>query len=165
MTMMDHLRQYLDTWVMLRQPRPEGWRFSCIEDLVLQHGTPYEFAACPYEAFPKACYDRAYDHATRRKSPWIYVEGYAANSKAGLPVPHAWITRADQPGKAFELAWGFAGDPEIHTAYLGVPIQAGYVRKCHRKSKGGFYSVFDTWWMDHPLVTGATPIEEVIWRP
>ena len=46
----------------------------------------------------------AYRLAMRRKSPWIYTEGYAVGS-VGLAVHHAWVTRADEPGVAYDLAW------------------------------------------------------------
>ena len=143
-------KQYGDT--------SHGWPYICIEDLLLQRGRWYTHQAAPYQPFPRACYDRAYDHATRRRSRWIYCEGYGLNPRVPLPTAHAWITRADAPGRAFELAWEDAAG----AAYIGIPFRADYVRKVHRASKYKSYSVLDAWWLHYPLLSGETPLESVV---
>jgi hypothetical protein len=141
---------------------PEGWRFSCIEDIVLQHGKVYEPRPAPFHPIPKACYHRAYTLATPARSKWIYVEGYAMNGPfLHIPVQHAWLTRADDPTGAYELAWEGESSERV---YIGIPVRKDHVKEMHRKSKGQWYSVFDSWWAGYPHVSGEIPIEDVIDR-
>jgi hypothetical protein len=157
------LRKQLQQMVDLRRtgvwPKPpDGVRFLCVEDMVLQHGRIYKAAPTNWHPIPRACFHLAYERAVRpRKSEWIYVEGYAARPTLGIVVQHAWLTRADTPQLAYDTAW----DDNAEAIYLGIPVQAAYVRKCHRSSKHGYYSAFDTWWLGHPLLTGKVRIEDI----
>jgi hypothetical protein len=103
---------------------------------------------------------RGYQLAGRKGSRWIYVEGYAVNPGCPLAVPHAWLTRADTPEQAYDVAWDAAGDAE----YLGIPFQMDYVRHVYRASKKRELGVLEAWWLGYPLVTGATAVEDVIWQ-
>jgi hypothetical protein len=137
--------------------RPAGFLYSSIEDFVLKHGTMYTKAqSSRFIPRPKECFGRAYTVATRKGSPWIYVEGYAVNSNVGLPVPHAWVTQADTPGEAFELAWD-----DADSVYLGIAFRPEYVRQVHIASKRKNYSVLDAWWIDFPLISGVQDLAEV----
>jgi hypothetical protein len=75
-----------------------------------------------------------------------------------IPVSHAWVARADEPGMAYDLAW----EDNAGSAYLGVAFQPAYVRRIHRRSKGQLYGVLDAWWAHHPLLTGEDALEEAM---
>jgi hypothetical protein len=84
-----------------------------------------------------------------------------SDDTCGLPVQHAWVTRADEPGEAYEMAWRH----HANAAYFGIAFKPEYVRHVFETSGKETYSVLDAWWMDYPLVTGKTAIEEVMWTP
>jgi hypothetical protein len=71
---------------------------------------------------------------------------------------HAWVTRRDDPGAAFELAW-----EEGAASYFGVPIKRDYVRAVvHAGNRHWRYGVLDAFWIGSPLLTGEEPVENVI---
>jgi hypothetical protein len=143
------------------------WRFRCLEEVVLQFGRAYHPAPSPFPPAPTACFQKAYRAAARQGSRWIYVEGYAISGTIGGGLHHAWLTRADTPDVAYDVAW--LDTERAH--YLGIPFQIEYVRQVHLASKrhrypgGPRYGVLEAWWLDLPLVTGKTPIEDVMWKP
>jgi hypothetical protein len=151
---------------LYRQLREQGpWkghapptRFSCIEDLVLRHGRTYTAGRAVHEPVPRACFCRFYKLAGRKGSRWIYVEGYAASAGCRMVMPHAWLTRADTPGRAYDVAWSDAAEG---AEYLGIPFRMDYVRRVYHASKRRQFGVLEAWWLGFPLVTGETPVEEV----
>ena len=162
MTTLDSLRQQLEQAVAARRHfhgTPAGFRFACIEDLVLQFGRVFTPRQSPFAPTAKHCFWRSYQQATRKRSPWVYVEGYGARPKAlSLSMHHAWVTRADDPTGAYDLAW----DDPFDCAYIGIPLRASYVRHCHMASKRLWTSALDTFWMGYPLLSGEDRIEDAI---
>lgn len=167
------LRQQMEMFVLARRTVwAEGLadvdklRYVCNEDLVLKHGRTFTRAHSPFVPMPKACFSRSYDIATRKANPkgWIYCEGYAIAPKCPMAVNHAWLTRADTPDLAYEVAWDWGGAED--TVYFGMAFEADYVRKVHYASKRQFYSVLDHWWgaNSYPLLTGEVKIEDVMWK-
>ena len=43
-------------------------------------------------------------------------------------------------------------------------MRRDYVREIYLSSKCKYYGVLDAWWIHSPLVTGETPIEDVMWK-
>lgn len=156
---LENFQEQMDFFIRARGERPAQLIYKCNEDLVRSHGQFYEPAGTqPFQPIARACFGQSYRIATRKNSHWTYVEGYASHPRTGLVVAHAWITRPDAPGQAFDLAW----DGDLSDAiYLGIPFRAGYVRKVHLASKRQYYGVLDAWWMDYPLLTGKTALAEV----
>ena len=134
------------------------YRFRGVEDLVLQFGRPYDPAPTQHRRGPQACFQAAYRVAAGKSSRWIYVEGFALSEFGALR--HAWLTRADTPDAAYEVAWADREGAE----YLGIPLRRDYVREIYLSSKCKYYGVLDAWWIHSPLVTGETPIEDVLWK-
>jgi hypothetical protein len=155
----DQLRMYAD---FRRQGRDHvRVKYFGIEDLVLQKGIvdPRSMQPPPVRPIPRACFDQSYRLATRTRAKWVYVEGYALSPDSlGLAVHHAWVTPADNPTVAVDLAWD---NPDA--VYLGIPFRADFVKRTHQASGSKEYSVLDTWWQHYPLLTGAAAIEDVMW--
>lgn len=156
----DHLREYLQSWVMLHKQIHKSERpYIDIHDLVLRHGQSYYPGPQCFDPIPRSCFARSYEIATRRNSKWLYVEGYAINTRVGLPVAHAWITPTDSKERLVcELAW----ETDPGNAYLGIPFKAEYVKRIYRESKRRYFSVLDAWWAGYPLITGEHKLENVV---
>jgi hypothetical protein len=136
-------------------------RFYGAEDLVLQHGQNFVPARrSPLVVEPRECFRRSYFAATRRGSRWIYTEGFGYRPNFGLAIHHAWLTRADTPGVAYDVAWEETGD----VLYLGVPLRADYVRQVFESSGKQQFGVLMAHWLKYPLLTGKLDIESVIWQ-
>lgn len=178
-TVQANLRQQMGMWVTLRRhswtpgmPGVGGGastmadprRYCCNEDLVLRHGRAFTRAEPRFATIPKTCFVRAYEIAMRGGEGWIYCEGYALNPRCPVAVGHAWLTRADTPDLAHELAWDWGDSSD--TAYYGMAFDMAYVRKVHVSSKRRFYSVLDHWWgrNSYPLLSGDVRIEDVMWK-
>lgn len=138
-----------------------GYKFICFEEFILKHGQLFPRAAAPppVRPMPRECFHQSYRLTTRKNSRWIYCEGFGLGS-FGMPVHHAWVTKRDAPGEAFDLAWG----PD-HTgaAYVGIMFKPEFVRETRAASKDGEFSVLDAWWQRYPLMTGKVKIEDVRW--
>lgn len=127
------VKQYLESVATLRRlSRPEALNgFFGPEDLVLQRGTVYRNGGHYGTPIPKACFHRSYLAATRKGSKWIYVEGWASSGRdLSIAVWHAWLTKADNPGVAYDAAWSEAEN----AVYLGVPFTAEYLKTSRRRS-------------------------------
>lgn len=96
---------------------------------------------------------------TKKRSPWVYVEGFAVRPCVGFPIHHAWVTHRDFPTLAYDLAWENAEG----CVYLGIPFKAEYVRSVFLASRRQYYSVLENW--DYPLLSGTQAIDPVIWVP
>src|ERR1700680_3455916 len=119
-------------------PAAKGFfRYFGGEDLVLQYGTEFTPAPLPekhgLQSYPSACFRNAYKAATPKGSPWIYVEGYAIRRLDTLGILHAWLTRADTPGSAFDPTWKPVEDDGI--VYVGIAFRREYLVKARRRSK------------------------------
>jgi hypothetical protein len=163
---LDGLRSYMRAVVSMHRENQfglatYGYRYCCMEELLLEHGRVYEYRRAPWTPFPRQCYQSSYQRTTRRGSPWIYVEGVAINPVVPLPVEHAWISRESDPAGAFELAWDYDLQPhEGH--YVGVPFKSEYVREVFRAGKRQNYGVLNCWWIHFPLLSGKVSIEDVL---
>jgi hypothetical protein len=171
MTPMEDLRKYLQNFVALRKSmgfsNDLNVRYYGAEDFVLQHGIEYK--PTPLNGYrlngpQKACFQTSYQAATRKGSKWVYVEGYALIPRLGLPTHHAWLTREDKPGCAFDPTWADIDIEQDSVVYIGVPVRPEYVKKMYELS-GKFqqYSILDTWWARWPLFTGEHDVKEVIY--
>jgi hypothetical protein len=140
-------------------------RFLCVEDLVLQYGAVYTPSQLPHDhglpRYPKACFQNARTAAVCIRKSWVYVEGYAVSG--GSSIHHAWLTRTDAPGCAFDPTWNHDFDPE--RVYLGIPVRREYVVEIYKLSKQQYCGVFDAWWAKWPILTGKVAIEDVRWKP
>jgi hypothetical protein len=165
--MLESLRGQLEFFVSFqRKSKPLDWPypFVSIEDFVLRHGIVFERSReqPPIPPIPKACFYQSYVLSQRIRR-WIYCEGYALTSHSlGIAVHHAWVVRDDDPTQAVDLAWedGTRDD----TTYLGIPFRPDFVRSTYKASgRRRLYNVLDTPWVNYPLLTGETRIEDVIW--
>ncbi len=137
-------------------------------DLIVQHGQPFQPKPLPrghkLNTFAKQCFFNCYRAIARKTTPWVYVEGYAVTDKLFMPVHHAWLTRKDDMSVAYDPTWQInlsdTWTPE-NSLYLGIPIRREYVIEMHRLSRRQWFSVFDTWWADYPLLTGKVKLEAI----
>ena len=136
-------------------------------DLILQHGQIFTAQKLPpknrLSSFAKQCFYNCNRAIARKTTPWIYVEGYAWMDGIIMPVHHAWLTHKSYPGIAFDPTWegNFDDYDPAKTAYLGIAIRREYVIEMFRLSRRQWFSVFDTWWAQYPLLTGKVKIEAV----
>lgn len=137
-------------------------KYICFEDLIVQHGQFFPRAAAPppVRPVPRECFSQSYRLTMRKGARWIYCEGFALN-EIGMPIHHAWVTKRDAPGEAFDLAWG--DERHAEAVYRGIMFKPEFVRETHLASKEGMYSVLDAYWLRYPLMTGKVKIEEVRW--
>jgi len=160
--LMEHLRSQLEMWRKCRaandDDRPSGWAFGGLEDLLLKRGHTFTRATGrpPIEPLPRACFGMSYHVANRRKTPWLYCEGYAIPRSTGLAMHHGWVVHRDRPTLAHDLAW----EPG-EAVYLGFIFDMNYVREVYRASGRRQYSVLTAYWIDCPLITGATALDSV----
>lgn len=155
----EQLREYLGTFVQLRQPPFDLPRisehYSCIEEFVLRHGevwTPQELPRRFAPRQPKACFFNAATivRQARRsgRRPLRYVEGFATTAGLGLAVHHAWAV--DEEGLVIDPTWTTAG-PGI--AYLGIVFDLDQL------PRGAGSSVLDNWHDGWPLLQEPFAVE------
>ena len=107
----DHAKHAL----LLGGPKP-GLVYSCVEDLLLRHGSFWTPRALParYRKRPvRQCFHNTGD-LVRRSKALRYVEGYAAKLSLGIPMHHAWAV--DGEGRVVDTTWD---NPE-GAVYFGV---------------------------------------------
>jgi hypothetical protein len=146
-------------------PRRKSAPYWCAEDFILKHGQTFRRAAMPPPVLPipRACFQQSYELCTKKRSRWIYCEGFAL-SELGLVVHHAWVTPRERPGEAYDLAW--SEERHRNPAYMGCAFRPEFVRDTYKSSgKLNELSVLYAWWAGFPLLTGAVEIEDVIWKP
>ena len=110
------IQQYLQT--LSEFVRSSKIKEQSIASFILEHGRSYERGAWP-PGWRKMRDRRCYMNAGRialADHHYRYVEGYA-ETKLGIPVPHAWLT--DASGKAFDPTWKNRG-----TSYFGIEFTA-----------------------------------------
>lgn len=159
------LKNYLRASVEMRKDLKKDYKltYSCAEDFVLRHGTEYR-AASPERMknlnwrTSKHCYQNAYKAAIYRKSNWIYTEGFAIHPNVDICLPHAWLTRSDNPGMAYDPTW----TNNKEAIYFGVPFKKEYISKMFKESKRKHFSVIYTYWNNYPLLSGEHKTEEII---
>jgi hypothetical protein len=134
------LKAYLEMIVSARHrfgQKPASFRYVCIEEFLLQHGTfviPQPLPA-PLKAMPLGqCFINAQRLARRRKT-LHYVEGIA---EGVLPMAHAWCV--DRAGNVYDPTWR-TPSPGIGTSYCGVEIDITHVR--YARTHGSATVLFD----------------------
>ncbi len=146
----------------------EQFRFFGMEDLVLKHRHVFATGNLPrnhrLRDVKRACFYNCYQAAHRHNSPWIYCEGFALIGRLKCFVAHhAWLTRADSPGIAFDPTW--TGSFSIHdmasATYMGIPFRRQYILQLHRKAQNEF-CVLDAAYNRHALLRGVERLEDVI---
>lgn len=147
----------------------KNYRFFGAEDLVLKFGREFKGVARLKHEFeydvPQHCYQNAYKAAIRRGSPWIYTEGFGYHERLGLAVAHAWLTRADTPGVAYDPTWSNPWIALHSGRYFGVQFSREFVSMMHKRSNRKYYGLFDLPEQDWPLITGEVPIELGLYVP
>lgn len=140
------LRQLAGTW----RPVRSEWVYDGPAGFVLEHGAgserprsaliPAGIDALP----PRHCYANAIVLAATHG--FSYVEGYAFNDFAAVPVQHAWNLAAD--GRLVDATWGAL----IHVkrvAYRGVVFSVERADDC---AWNGDACVIDDWQRGWPLL-------------
>lgn len=108
--------------------------YSCIQELVLKNGQPFEYQDLPplfeqHRGAYKECYRNAF-WAALTDDRLVYCEGYAAGI---IPVAHAWCVERSTK-KVVEVTWD---DGE---QYFGIPLKFEFVRQVAEDCM--VYSVF-----------------------
>ena len=133
----EELRQRTEKQTQKFGCRP-GWRYTCLEDLVLQNGQAYLPQPLPRRfrhGRSGQCYFNSFNTALRHGL--IYVEGYAMGKLgAGDVHIHAWCVEAGST-TVIDRTWSEG------LAYLGVPFDFGFVKRTMGQRKA--YGVLDNW--------------------
>jgi hypothetical protein len=140
------------------RPQPSPHRYSCIEDLLLDQGSPYEHTTQLFglvEHEPGRRFANAFGAASSEISDQrlIYVEGYAVGSRVFTPTHHAWLTRPSGPGTTSRPAiyptWQSSlleSDPDEEFAYFGIAFDLSWLRANFQDDANG---VLDNWHNGH----------------
>lgn len=154
------LREYLKNMVRLRETmeKPSGFKYSCIEEYVLENGRPYEPASMPealhkelmsMKTMPiKQCFANCQEIAIL-DDRFTYVEGYASSI---IPTLHAWL---EIEGHLFDPTWrpvsaGTWKDRE----YFGVRFSDTESIRRRVLESEWFTTILDDWQNDYPLLRG-----------
>jgi hypothetical protein len=146
-----HLVDYLATHVaILHGHATTGWRFPCVEALVLDQGrwfTPAPLPAGRLRGPDGECAANAAAHS--RTHGLTYVEGFAYHD-TGLITLHAWTSHAD--GTVEDPTW-----PDgTGLAYLGVGLSCQYLDD-HAHRTGGRPVLFEPHHDDYRLLRDGLP--------
>jgi len=147
----EELKKYCEQWVALRKSSmrlPEGFKYWCMEDFLLQHGKFYEPAEWTRaHGAPKCCFANSLLHAVT--SNLRYVEGLGM-SDIGFITHHAWNTNGKS--EALDSTWRPRGQ-----AYFGVEFATGRAFEAVCKAEA---TVFDDWMRGFPLYRTLWPGED-----
>jgi len=115
-----------------------GWRWSCVDDLVLCEGKQFTYAPKPKDVKYgkiKECFRNAFYLAEKRPD-LTYVEGYANSI---IPVWHGWCVTAD--GTVVDPTW--RPIERENRDYFGIPfgLKFLYRRMCETKQFGILYGM------------------------
>ena len=143
---MNPVIEYMEALVSFKESGkmkvPEGWKYSCIEDLVLKNGRNFT-EKIPFwdDLLPKkGCFENVTKIVIKNKD-LIYVEGFA-QPKGLITTLHAWCLTKDE--KVIDPTW------ENGEFYYGIPFNTEYVLKVILERKK--YGILDNWEMDFPLL-------------
>lgn len=121
----EQLKDYLNNISLMRSQRRESdWKFSCYEEMYLQHGVFMEARVVPEElkGFPSHCYHNCQQIIRKKKYKGLtYVEGYAIAHDVPFPVNHAWLMDEDE--FVIDPTWERPG-----LVYFGVPLNNSWVK-------------------------------------
>lgn len=140
-----NLKRYLEFSVEARKrfgTLPEGFKYWCMEDYLLQHGIWYTPKPLPdriKRGVPRYCFGNSVKRAGKHRL--AYVEGIANSI---IPIHHAW--NADKDGNVIDSTWGILG-----SAYIGVPFETQEVNRLLNKGM----TPLDNWEDGHPLFREA----------
>ncbi len=143
-----------------------SWRFSCMADLLLQHGREFNSKpfpkGTPLRGGPKACFHNAGLLALGWPEKYLYCEGYATGI---IPVHHAWVLDLED-GLVVDNTWtGEAGEeistgrPTRGTQYFGIAFNREYLQLV--VDRGHELSLLDQWQAGWPLLQGG-PLGDAI---
>jgi hypothetical protein len=147
---MTGVETYMQAMMKMREmnkdklPKPNGWKYSCMEDFVLANGRLFTYKPLPKKikrGEMKLCYMNAY-HLVMAKPELIYVEGFAAGI---IPTAHAWCV--DRKGRVYDPTW------QDGQEYFGVPFDPIFVLETIAKRE--HYGVIDDWENKWPLIQGV----------
>ena len=125
--------------------RQNGWKYSCMEEFVLENGKlSTDVAGKVKRGKMKECFKNAFQLADRYEDELTYVEGFAVSKGVPLHVLHAWCV--DKQKKVHDPTWKDGAE------YFGVEFDLMYVRKVIVQRK--HYGVIDNWEGQWPLLRG-----------
>jgi hypothetical protein len=121
-----------------------------MDDLILAKAVEYQGEPLPEGmewGVPKSCFQNSYQMLWKSKR-YIYVEGYVVIKSLPLPIHHAWLTTAKNPGAALDRTLNYKSH---EVTYYGIPFKTEHVREMHKLSKRRYYNVLDCWWTHFDL--------------
>lgn len=140
----------MEVEVMAAFPKPKGFSYRNISDLILTWGKVWKVRKIPISILknedytnPMACFANAYRLA--RELNYCYVEGYAY--KLVFPMLHAWVI--DSKGMVLDPTWGIVKDG-YKKYYIGIPLDINFVNISI--SRQGEYGILDDWKSGFPLL-------------
>jgi hypothetical protein len=156
----DYLRWHVKSRKMLGMPRNEACRYQSYEELVLDTGRlfgPVLDLPDGVERGPmKNCYENALTAAANHEgdengNPTLfYTEGYAASTRVGFPVMHAWLTDAE--GNVYDPTWTEGGE------YFGIAFDNSWAIEASIAL--GYYGLLaNDWLSEDPFVIDGFPDE------
>ena len=140
---MDIIQDYLKSIVaMIDREPPEGYKYKCTHEFVLEHGKPYRARPLP-EVYKRGTIKQCYKNSflLSLETDLTYVEGFADNI---IPVSHAWCV--DRDGNVIDPTWP---NPE-NCEYFGIPFKQEYVISNIMKD-GYLISLIDNWQDGFPV--------------
>lgn len=141
-------------------------RYYGPEDLVAREGLQFIARPAPYslvrQATLKQCFANCVAAARSKRSPWLYVEGFAMTGEFPLAVHHAWLTRGDEPTVAVDPTWSILPTDLKDAVYFGIPLAIDFVMATRRSSPLNEYGALSAWWTKPRLLTGDLKVEAVI---
>lgn len=138
----DDIQEFLKitSMAMRDRPIPEGYRYRCISDCILEHGMQFTKIGRRPKYIkmgkPRHCYMNAAQLALST-SDLIYCEGYAVGF---FPVLHAWVCTKN--GTVIDNTW------KDGTAYYGIPFKRSYLMKIMQMY--GTYGIIEQFGKGHP---------------
>ena len=114
-------------------PKKEGWKYHCLEEIFLEYGQFMEGKQAQQIGMPRRCYQNCLSviFNPENSQDLIYVEGYALSDSTHLyPLEHAWVLLNEQ---VIDVTWD-----ELSPCYFGIPFQRKWViEKTEEKQLSG----------------------------
>lgn len=156
-------------------PKPDGYKYMCMEHWVLEHGSFWDYEKLTKKRSKdydlemgaiKMCYSNSYNAACANPDEIVYVEGYASGV---IVFNHAWntISALKKPNLVdLTLREHFRDDLNIGPpTYFGVPFNLDYVAEVLEEK--GCMGVIDNWKQNFPLLKNDDLLDKAIhpdWR-
>ena len=135
MLLTEHLHARIDAMRVLGVELPD----YSLDAVVLRHALPERQGAARPSGIRRGPVGRCFENSARlaqNRPDLTYCEGYAASSRIGIPIHHAWVI--DSAGTVIDITWA---DPES-CSYLGIPFAAADLSR--HMLKTGVYGLLDT---------------------